>query len=92
MRCVLSKTAAASVLGDIYHCCLFTIADKKSSLFDLNAVWTPDNVQLLLHRLTDPYESNKVMAFDLLSNLPQETLGLMVGVRKIRRDIIPTLV
>ncbi|XP_022108564.1 thyroid adenoma-associated protein homolog [Acanthaster planci] len=50
-----------------------------STLFDLNEIWTPGNIQLLLHRLTDPYESNKVMAFDLLRGLSQETLGLRDG-------------
>ena len=67
----------------LFYCCLkknyFTILDSKSSVFDLNEVWTSDHIHLLLYRLTDAYESNKVMAFDLLSNLSQETLGLNVG-------------
>ena len=55
------------------------LAGKHQTLFNTQDMWTPSNVQLLMMRLTDNYESNKVMAFDLLNGLSQETLGLLVS-------------
>ncbi|XP_072031670.1 tRNA (32-2'-O)-methyltransferase regulator THADA-like [Amphiura filiformis] len=50
---------------------------KQQTLFITQDMWTPSHVQLMMMRLTDNYETNKVMAFDLLKDLSQETLGLL---------------
>ncbi|XP_071963394.1 tRNA (32-2'-O)-methyltransferase regulator THADA-like [Antedon mediterranea] len=46
------------------------------SWYDVNSIFSLSNVQLLLQCFADPYESDKVMAFDLLLPLSQETLGM----------------
>ena len=60
---------------NLFHVCL---SGKLGGIFQTEDMWTPSHVQLLMSKLTDNYDSNKVMAYELLIGLSQHTLGLMV--------------
>ncbi|KAJ8044707.1 Thyroid adenoma-associated protein-like [Holothuria leucospilota] len=49
--------------------------DVNCKHFDYNGQWNSKNCSLLLHRLTDTFDANKVVAFDLLRDLSQATIG-----------------
>ncbi|XP_063957410.1 tRNA (32-2'-O)-methyltransferase regulator THADA-like [Lytechinus pictus] len=53
-----------------------TFNGSSSGLFDISLLWCRKRVNLLVMRLMDNYESNRIMAFDLLASLPPDILGL----------------
>ncbi|XP_033103076.1 thyroid adenoma-associated protein homolog [Anneissia japonica] len=63
----VSSLSALSILSKFQSGC---------SWYDDSTIFSPKNVKLLLRCFTDPYESNKVMAFNLLVPLTQEQLGM----------------
>eukprot|EP00057_Strongylocentrotus_purpuratus_P021689 XP_011676163.1 PREDICTED: thyroid adenoma-associated protein homolog isoform X2 [Strongylocentrotus purpuratus] len=53
-----------------------TFTSSINGLFATSTLWSTSRVNLMVTRLMDNYESNRVMAFDLLASLPQAILGL----------------
>ena len=53
-------------------------ADSATMTFNINDVMMQDNIYVLLDCLSDSYESNKVMAYDILSATPLERLPFQV--------------
>ncbi|XP_033122227.1 thyroid adenoma-associated protein homolog [Anneissia japonica] len=63
----VSSLSALSILSKFQSGC---------SWYGDSIIFSPKNVKLLLRCFTDPYESNKVMAFNLLVPLTQKQLGM----------------
>lgn len=55
-------------------------AVSKTDSFNISEVITQDSISILLDCLSDSYEMNKMMAFDLLMATPPEQLPFQVCV------------
>lgn len=56
----------------------FVSVEPVTLTFNINDVMMQDNVYILLDCLNDSYESNKMMAFDILLATPPEQLPFQV--------------
>ncbi|KAJ7373357.1 hypothetical protein OS493_012949 [Desmophyllum pertusum] len=71
------RTTALSSLTLIKQIFSFEQSDDsatKSDSFNINDVMTQDNIYILLDCLSDSYETNKMMAYDILLATPSEKL------------------
>lgn len=55
----------------------------KSDSFNINDVMTQDNIYILLDCLSDSYETNKMMAYDILLATPSEKLPFQVCLKPV---------
>ena len=53
-------------------------ADSNMGSFNISEVMTQDNISVLVDCLSDSYEDNKMMAYDLLMAAPSQQLPFQV--------------
>ena len=58
--------------------CSSKSADSVIKSFNITEVMTLDNIYILLDCLSDSYQANKIMAYDLLVATPSEQLPFQV--------------
>ena len=60
--------------------------------FQINDVMTRDNIYILLDSLSDSFEMNKLLAYDLLLAAPSELLPFQVCFKPVKWTLDPKVV